>query len=433
MDYNNLKQIKKYVVYKIVNRVNQKIYIGYTSRFKKRQKEHANKSSECIRIYNAIKKYGEKNFLWFILNQVDTFEEAEFLEIFWINFFQSNNRKIGYNLTEGGKGRKGYKWNKKTREKNILGYDYVKNILKNNGFILLSKSYLNNETKLLIICENNHKQKISFSGIKAKKFICSYCVGKRINIDICKKLAQSKNGECLSSNYKDIYSELLWKCSRGHIWKSSYNSVKNNHWCLECFKIEKKIKNFNKIKKIVIAKKGKILENDVNRYKNINTKFLVECDKGHQWDVSLKNLKRSWCPNCAKDEGKLSMEDCQKLAESKGGKCLSKEYINSSTYLDWECKKGHQWSASFSNIKANKWCKKCYNEDIKEKTINKIINDLKLYLEKYKVYPKNNRKNKEEYNMYNRLYKLKKRLHKLTPDQLSQIKQLELEFNVKIL
>ena len=38
-------------------------------------------------------------------------------------------------------------------------------------------------------------------------------------------------------------------------------------------------------------------------------------------------------------EKKKSIEDCHKLAQSKGGKCLSTEYINNASILKWECAK----------------------------------------------------------------------------------------------
>jgi hypothetical protein len=47
------------------------------------------------------------------------------------------------------------------------------------------------------------------------------------------------------------------------------------------------------------------------------------------------------------------------IAEERGGKCLSATYVDSTKDLEWECKEGHQWPATPSNIKAGKWCKAC--------------------------------------------------------------------------
>jgi len=53
------------------------------------------------------------------------------------------------------------------------------------------------------------------------------------------------------------------------------------------------------------------------------------------------------------------MEELQEIAEIKGGKCLSKKYINNSTKLKWQCKEGHIWETAPSNIRSGKWCLVC--------------------------------------------------------------------------
>lgn len=35
----------------------------------------------------------------------------------------------------------------------------------------------------------------------------------------------------------------------------------------------------------------------------------------------------------------LSLKECQDLAISRGGKCLSTEYINNQTHMEWKCEK----------------------------------------------------------------------------------------------
>jgi hypothetical protein len=50
---------------------------------------------------------------------------------------------------------------------------------------------------------------------------------------------------------------------------------------------------------------------------------------------------------------KLSIEDMQRIAMKYRGKCLSKNYIDSSTKLLWECAAGHQWEARPNDVKNN--------------------------------------------------------------------------------
>ena len=46
------------------------------------------------------------------------------------------------------------------------------------------------------------------------------------------ELAHLKGGNCLSTNYINNQTKLKWKCSKGHVWEATPDSVKNqNTWC----------------------------------------------------------------------------------------------------------------------------------------------------------------------------------------------------------
>lgn len=62
----------------------------------------------------------------------------------------------------------------------------------------------------------------------------------------------------------------------------------------------------------------------------------------------------------------FDLETLSEFAELKGGKLLSKEYKNSTTYLLWECKSGHRWKATALEVMGKKstsgsWCPRCPN------------------------------------------------------------------------
>ena len=57
---------------------------------------------------------------------------------------------------------------------------------------------------------------------------------------------------------------------------------------------------------------------------------------------------------------KLGLEFCKGIAESRGGRLLSAEYRRNSGLLSWECGKGHQCQAAMHNIKdKGSWCPFC--------------------------------------------------------------------------
>ena len=89
------------IIYKITNTINGKIYIGKTTRaLDVRFNEHVKADSY---IGNAIRKYGEENFLREVIEECETSKQLNEREIFWIAHFNCKQPN-GYNQTDGGDG-----------------------------------------------------------------------------------------------------------------------------------------------------------------------------------------------------------------------------------------------------------------------------------------------------------------------------------------
>lgn len=86
------------------------IYIGITKqdvlyRWYKHCSE-AKKGSNTY-LHNAIRKYGRNNFIVEIIETIPVetdYDQLKEREIYWISYFNLNDRSIGYNLTIGGDG-----------------------------------------------------------------------------------------------------------------------------------------------------------------------------------------------------------------------------------------------------------------------------------------------------------------------------------------
>lgn len=91
-----------YKVYKIINRVNNKYYIGMTKQtLGKRFSQHKQnaKIGKITYLYNAIRKYGEDNFEIELLCEYSNKKECCESEIEYIS-----KNIDGYNLASGGEG-----------------------------------------------------------------------------------------------------------------------------------------------------------------------------------------------------------------------------------------------------------------------------------------------------------------------------------------
>lgn len=93
--------IKGYI-YKIINRINNKVYIGqtkYTIEHRWNQHLRAYREGRQYSLYKAIHKYGLENFSIEQLEEVSV-DKLDEREIFWIAKYDSF--KNGYNMTIGG-------------------------------------------------------------------------------------------------------------------------------------------------------------------------------------------------------------------------------------------------------------------------------------------------------------------------------------------
>jgi hypothetical protein len=60
----------------------------------------------------------------------------------------------------------------------------------------------------------------------------------------------------------------------------------------------------------------------------------------------------------------------RKIAAARNGSCLSPEYIDAQTKLEWRCEKGHKWMASPSTIKQGSWCPPSFRKRLSK--VNRI-------------------------------------------------------------
>ena len=96
-------------------------------------------------------------------------------------------------------------------------------------------------------------------------------------------------------------------------------------------------------------------------YINSSSHLEWRCTKGHEWTASFSSIKyqRSWCPYCI-EQAKNTLDIAKTVAINKGGNCISNEYINGLSHLRWKCAKGHEWNATLESVKnRDSWCPIC--------------------------------------------------------------------------
>ena len=238
--------------------------------------------------------------------------------------------------------------------------------LERNGRCL-SENYLNARAPLLWECSEGHRwNSTSDNTVRAGKW-CRICAQKSVanekikySIEECNKYAHEHGGKILDYEVAGLKRQFEWVCGNGHAWKATPSQVLGlKTWCKRCQTLEGLSSEISK----KLKQKGiEIIKGEIR-----NSKSLIDmrCALGHDWKSTVGSVyyNDSGCPHCA-GVLRLSIKDAQDLAKSKGGICLSNEYKNARSDLDWQCVEGHKWKATFGSVSGGKkgigtWCPEC--------------------------------------------------------------------------
>lgn len=192
-DLNNLTMI----IYKIINLVNKKVYIGQTvNTFNRRyggKGVGAERITECYtnnwHLLRAINKHGANNFKVEIIEKCETMEELNKKESFYIDEYNSEDDEHGYNKKSGG-------------ENNYWHWDKV------------LRTYVINESKF----------KYEVKKIKQ--------ISKKINTDYKKVTREMYKNPVLKISKKTgkitVYDGILHCCFRDEDGKPNKNSMSDS-------------------------------------------------------------------------------------------------------------------------------------------------------------------------------------------------------------
>lgn len=258
------KELRIYTVYKhtlpreISKKDNDMVYIGITSWMPEKRWQNGRGYYKQSRFYNAIKKYDWNNFKHEILFKGLTKEEAEQKEIELIAEYQSNNRKFGYNIANGGNcvGTVSEETKKKISQAN-MGNQYGKgNILSEEHKKRISEAMKGNQHTKGRKMPEHVKQILlqSRQNEEVRRKISVANTGKKHSEETKKKLSESHKGlgvkrvVCVETGvfYDSIKEASKQLNLKGHHIGTCCSGDRQTcggfHWCFEEDYTENKIK-----------------------------------------------------------------------------------------------------------------------------------------------------------------------------------------------
>jgi group I intron endonuclease len=223
---------KRFIVYMHVNKINNKKYIGITSRTVNKRWRNGDGYKSSPYFYNSILKYGWDNFEHLILFKQLSENEAKNKEKELIKMYNAFDRNFGYNCTLGGDGISGYVWSEEQkrkmseRQKGNIPSEETKEKMR---IIMLGREIT-----------EEWSQKISDSHVGDKNPSAKPVVQLNANYELIKEFSCGRYAEQeLGINVTNISQVCLGKAKSagGYIFmfKEDYDNSKNE---LECKSIE---------------------------------------------------------------------------------------------------------------------------------------------------------------------------------------------------
>lgn len=338
-----------YCVYVHVNKINQKKYVGITSKPPEERWKKDGYGYKTQNFYYAIQKYGWGNFEHIILDTGLTYEEANAKEKEYIEKYDSC--KNGYNCSYGGDGTNGFVWTqeskkrmvetriknesfkgknnpaygkspkerlspemyKKWRESLITNYNFPANkiICINTGEIFdrvgkVAEKY-NTSPKNVTNCIIKHQSlRIHFDDYHLYYVFDYYDENKEYNlIDYCYKYSK-KSVICLETK------EVFWTsndagqimnipgCSIARVCRKERKGINGYHFMYVKEYIDNGIPKdieFEMNNKIICVTTGEIFNNEVeagNKY-NLSSSGIAKCCNGKsQYNGKIDNIPLIW-------------------------------------------------------------------------------------------------------------------------------------------
>lgn len=181
-----------YTVYKITNKINNRKYIGITTKtIEERFKKHLssiNEKTEQIPIRSAIKEFGKENFIIEKILVTDCKEKALNLEKFYIKFYKSI--ECGYNIANGGKGG--------DTLTNNVNLEKIKEKLKESKI-----GAKNHNSKEVLVENDNGFKKVFESAGETRRYFLS------IGIKVAESSIKRKCRGIIKNNYIEDY-KVCW-------------------------------------------------------------------------------------------------------------------------------------------------------------------------------------------------------------------------------
>jgi hypothetical protein len=175
-------------------------------------------------------------------------------------------------------------------------FEYIKDFIEKEGYILLSTEYLNAHEKLLIQCPEKHVYEVKFNNFQQGQR-CLHCTNKnkKLPINYITEYLHKFN-YTLKSEYKNENIKIKLECPEKHIFETTFHRFK--HGKQRCPVCANNIKHtFEYVKNFIEQENYTLISTE---YLNAHEKIEMLCDKSHNISISFANFQQGKrCSYCS--------------------------------------------------------------------------------------------------------------------------------------
>jgi hypothetical protein len=232
-------------------------------------------------------------------------------------------------------------------------------LAEKRGFRWLGPEAQNTSTQTGWECENGHRWEAPYGRIQQGKG-CPVCAIERRRTKRRKTkadyraLAEDRGFRWLGPEVPNTQTRTSWQCDQGHRWEAVYGSIQQGTGCPFCAgRAPKTPADYHAL----ATERGFCWLGPEVPKVTISTWW--ECEEGHRWKAHYNNIQQgTGCPVCAGTLPKTP-QDYHALALERGFRWLGPQVPNIQTKTRWECEEGHQWEATYGNIRHGRGCPFC--------------------------------------------------------------------------
>jgi len=197
--------------------------------------------------------------------------------------------------------------------KKTYTYEFIKSYIESAGYVFLisEEEYTNVGMTLKLRCSKGHTYTSNWTHFYHNGFRCKKCVA--LGINFVRDQFEEEGYTVLSEDYKNQYTKIRYRCSRGHENYTTWNNWQQNSRCPECRK-----EPYGDIVEAFEKSGYKVLSPEED-YTLAKFKFEYECPKGHIFSMNWPNFKYGYrCPSCSVGNiSKMSQEWLDSLSVKK--------------------------------------------------------------------------------------------------------------------